>query len=150
MNAEEILENYIPVTETGCWLWLGNVLKTGYGHVWYENKTRRVHKVVYELTKGEVPNGLYVCHKCDIRSCVNPAHLYAGTPQNNMDDRSARGRQSRFPGESHPMAKLNNEQVLQIREMAADKIPDRIIATEFGISWISVYYIRTKRLWKHI
>jgi hypothetical protein len=80
------------LTESGCWLWQGFVQKTGYGDVSYRGRQRRIHRVMYEICNGPLIPGLDVCHSCDNPSCINPAHLWQGTTQENMRDASAKGR----------------------------------------------------------
>jgi hypothetical protein len=76
----------------GCWNWTGYTGTHGYGMMSINSKWRLVHRFSYELHKGRVPDGLYVCHHCDNRRCVNPAHLFVGSHQDNMDDMCAKGR----------------------------------------------------------
>jgi hypothetical protein len=90
------------VDKTGeCWLWTGYT-KNGYGRANFRNKKQLTHRISWQVHKGEIPKGLFVCHSCDVRSCVNPAHLFLGTHQDNMEDCKSKGRFS--SGESHKLA----------------------------------------------
>jgi hypothetical protein len=87
------LENYTPVTESGCWLWLGKTSRHGYGVLNRDGKLISLaHRYFYEHHVGPIPSGMFICHKCDTPLCVNPDHLFAGTPQDNMDDMWRKGR----------------------------------------------------------
>lgn len=99
---ERIENNSIPVPESGCWIWLGatkgNVPLREYGHLITgsrqddSRKTVAAHRASYEAYIGPIPEGMFVCHHCDTPSCVNPAHLFIGTRQDNVDDRERKGR----------------------------------------------------------
>lgn len=75
-----------------CWLWEGAKAPFGHGHITDGGKTLYTHRLAWELTNGPIPAGLFVCHRCDRPSCCNPAHLYLGTPKDNVQDRFDRGR----------------------------------------------------------
>lgn len=88
-----IKENmYEPITESGCWIWMRTVNSGGYGNLKVKGKTFSSNRAAYIDEHGSIPEGLWVLHTCDCRLCVNPAHLYAGTHQDNMDDKRARER----------------------------------------------------------
>lgn len=76
----------------GCWLWVAHRDHLGYGSFGLNGKVHRAHRVAYMLTAGPIPEGAHILHSCDNPSCVNPAHLRAGTRSDNMRDKVARRR----------------------------------------------------------
>ena len=93
-EASKILAN-IKVVDDGCWLWVGDQTTNGYGRVQIikdkKKKRIRAHRLSYEVFKESIPEGLYVCHSCDVKLCVNPEHLWLGTHQQNMQDAYDKG-----------------------------------------------------------
>lgn len=80
--------------ESECWPYAGcKSPRMGYGLSHRKGKTTPAHRIAYEAAHGEIPAGMFVCHKCDNPPCCNPAHLFLGTPQDNVDDMMAKGRQ---------------------------------------------------------
>lgn len=96
-NSPENFWKHVCISESNeCWIWQGTFLVKGYGVCTVEGKQVRAHRRSYELSFGEIPEGLIICHKCDNPKCVNPNHLFAGTHVDNAHDRDAKGR-GKFP-----------------------------------------------------
>lgn len=93
-EALQRIDELIEVSATGCWL-LDYGLVGGYPRVTIGSRRRRIHQLLWELLRGPIPPGLLLRHTCDVRRCVNPAHLVLGTHQDNMDDMVSRGRTTR-------------------------------------------------------
>ena len=85
---DRIIENSIPITESGCWIWLKATDKDGYGLIKVNRIMKRVHRLSYEIFKENIPSGMLICHKCDTPPCLNPEHLFIGTIQDNGQDYS--------------------------------------------------------------
>ena len=148
------------VPESGCWLWTGHLSPKGYGIFAVDSRTRsRAHRVAYEAFTGPIPSDRMVCHHCDVRCCVNPAHLYLGTHADNMRDRAERKRQRAgdahwtrkhpFPyaGDNAFNRKLTSDQVKEIRQSTKSQ---RALSKQFGISRHQVLRILRRESWKGV
>lgn len=93
--AERFFEKVSPCPNTGCWLWTGSWTGNGYGCFWSGSRRYRAHRFSYEVACGPIPRGLGVLHKCDVRFCVNPDHLFIGTKQDNSTDMRIKARGSK-------------------------------------------------------
>lgn len=131
-----------------CWIWLGNIDSKGYARILLNGAQYRASRFSYNLYIGTVPSRLLVRHRCDNPKCVNPEHLLLGTPQDNSNDMVSRDRQSR--GDSHPKSKVNEKDVLEIRQLPKYGLPLRTIANMYGITISTAGRIINKKTWAHI
>lgn len=143
LPLEEKFENkYIPEPNSGCWLWTCCVAHYGYGILYFPRGRILAHRYSYTRFIGPIPEGHFVCHKCDVPSCVNPDHLFAGTPQDNVDDKVRKNRH--LPGEDHPGAVLSNKDVISIFLSSKTYLD---LAKEFHVSQSSIGRIKTGDGW---
>lgn len=150
-TVDSLLARSIPEPNTGCFLWLGAVTgATGYGAVRHGGTTRLAHRLVYELANGDVPSDVVVRHRCDVRSCVNPGHLVAGSQRENMADMESRGRRVSPRGERHARAKLTDARALALRSRFDAGEPYRALAQEFGLPRELVWRICKRKTWNHL
>jgi|SRR5882672_6476060 len=141
----------IPEPNSGCFLWLGVVDQDGYGRAYGLGRARkyiRAHRAVYRETFGSVPFARQVLHKCDVRSCVNPAHLFVGTNDDNVEDMMRKERQPRMRGERNGNAVLTDEIVREIK--SAVGVSRETLGIRFGVSPAYIGRIRRGERWGHI
>ena len=130
----------------GCWEWTAAKHPKGYGSFSLGGRVMGAHRVAYQLYVGEIPEGLWVCHRCDNPSCVNPSHLFLGTNADNTHDRDNKGRGSY--GEERPNAKLTNNKVNEIRARWLDGEPMSKLGREFGVARQTISMIVHNRKWR--
>lgn len=131
-----------------CVLWTGFLKPNGYGQRMVGGRVILAHRHAWALVHGD-PGALCVCHRCDVRACINVAHLFLGTHADNMADMHAKGRRSHVgaKGERHGRAKLTDDQV---REIRASLESQTVIARRLGVSQSNVSKIRSGKRWVHI
>lgn len=151
----------------GCWLWGGSVnSQTGYGQLKIAGRKYAAHRLSYVLSFGPIPahdsyHGLCVCHKCDVRRCVRPDHLFLGLSRDNARDAAAKGRtasgsrsgpythpESVAHGERSPHSKLSLEDVVAIKEKHCTGLYRyKDLAAQFGVSVGAINHILNGRCW---
>ena len=133
---------------TECWEYVGKPGKNGYCEVNFERKRDYAHRVAYMLTFPEWDRSDFVLHHCDNRRCANPAHLFHGSQQDNVDDMWNKGRGSGPPrGELNPDAKLTDAKVREIRRSHLSQVR---LAKLYGVSQGHILAIRQGRKWAHL
>ena len=137
-----------------CKRWIGAKGSNGYGQVLFRGKVQYAHRVAFMLCEdvdlaSPRQGGPVVCHRCDVRDCVNRDHLFLGTHQDNVQDmhRKGRWRPRMQNGEANFSAKLSDHQVLAIRQ---DRRSGEVIASHYGVSAATVSMIRNHKRWTHL
>jgi hypothetical protein len=163
LTLEQLVRNHTPIAQDHeCWNWTGAKLKTRYGVLTHKRKQYKAHRAMYTLTKGEIPNGMFVCHSCDNPSCVNPKHLWLGTPLDNMLDKVAKNRHSRgeshadavksslkfragiLRGENHSQSKLSDSNRIDILKKLRFGLTQDKIAKEYNVTQGTISHIYRK------
>lgn len=150
MNAADFEKRFDKTAPNGCWVWMRGKSSRGYGYYGGRGNVRGAHRVSYELYKGNIPSGMYVCHTCDNPPCVNPAHLFVGTPSDNTSDASAKGRLKTAKGSAHASAKLTEQSVLELRELRKNGMMGKDLAAKYGICLRRVWRIVHREAWNHV
>ncbi len=145
-RQEEFWRNVEPITESGCWIWTAGVFgKKGYGAFKVSGQSRRTHRISWTLLRGGIPKGLDVLHKCDVRCCVNPNHLFLGTQMDNMQDMISKGRKVASPGTRNGQVKLTEQQVQEI--IADTSMSQSKLAVKYGVCQQSISLIKRRKNW---
>lgn len=150
-KLEQLKKNYESkvVKKDGCWDWNGVKDKDGYGQVpsGY-HKQGKAHRISWMLHKGEIPEGLIICHHCDNPKCTNPDHLFLGEKKDNNADKEKKGRGAK--GSKIKTAKLNEESIVLIRKLLKIGVKSRRVAKDFGVSPSQICAINKGKSWKHV
>lgn len=133
-------------TDTGCWEWTGRLNNNGYGIISVGKGAVLMHRASWEVFCGDIPDHLYVLHKCDNRKCINPNHLFLGSLLDN--NRDARQKMRTFTDGRHFNARLTVDEVLEIKNMPSVSSDD--LASLYSVSRATINAIRSGRNWSHV
>lgn len=135
---DEFWRRVVKEEGNGCWMWQGKPGTHGYGTF----RQVLAHRKAFELQYGPVPPGMFVCHRCDVKLCVRPEHLFMGSHNDNMADHSRKGR--------HPLRRLTEAQVLELRALRAQGMTQRECAKRAGITQRAVWNIENGLSYKFV
>ena len=153
MSLKQEFLQKVKKTKT-CWLW-NDTLHRGYGYVRNKEKwfgERRVHRIAFRIFVGTIPKGYLVLHKCDIRNCVRPSHLFIGTSKMNMQD--CKNKMRHPHGETHGCSKLKARNVRYILKVGRQgtgywyRGNVQKLANQFGVSRVAINNILTGTSWR--
>jgi predicted XRE-type DNA-binding protein len=131
-----------------CWRWTGHISENGYGIASINGKGYKAHRVSYFVEHGQIEDDRFVLHRCDVRCCVNPAHLFLGTPKDNSQDAVRKGRNTKLYGEQNGKARLTRAAVLAIRRICKrGGVYQKTVAKQFGVSEATVSYVVNGGRW---
>lgn len=151
-----VLERFwLKVEKTdACWNWIGAKNRKGYGEIRVNSKKFMAHRFIWMQEHGEIPSGMFVCHRCDNPQCVRLDHLFLGTPQENTDDMLLKGRNRCVPKKGSEVynARLTESQVTEIRlKYASGKYTQMQLAQEYNIPHQgTIANIVNYKIWKHV
>lgn len=115
-----------------CWLWEAATDRAGYGQFRVGKRCQYAHRVAWVMANGPIPDGKEICHRCDQRNCVNDAHLFLGTHQENMADAKVKGRMRPFPRPE--TRKVSDAVIAEMRALRAAGELQQLIADRFGVT----------------
>ena len=150
---DRLLEKIVCNIETRCWEFQGSRDEKGYGHIRGDAVSAqhprkvRAHRASYQAFVGDIPEGMFVCHKCDNPCCCNPEHLFLGTPRDNVRDMLSKGR-SYDRRSRRQAAKLNWETVGEIRRQAAHGMNYVELGHKYGVTSANIGCIVRNQTWR--
>jgi len=139
-NVRDFMKS-VHVAESGCWEWTAATIPAGYGQFRFHSICY-AHRFSYYIFKGDLCDGMEVCHTCDNPKCVNPAHLWQGTKGENMRDAAEKGRTN--------TVKLTPDDVRTIRQLHNLKYSRADLAQRYGVTAETIWAIVSRRTWDHI
>jgi hypothetical protein len=155
---QRVLDKVVPIPIAGCWIFTGALNEAGYGIVGLGGRgapNDRAHRITYRHFVGEIPKGMFVCHRCDTPACCNPHHLFVGTNRDNVKDMISKGRNSRPPrnphvvGSVHPLSKLKEEFIPEMRSLYARGWTQQQLAEKYGVVHQTISKVLCGKRFKH-
>lgn len=144
---ERFESKWTPEPYSGCWLWTSVINPRGYPTFSVKGLPKVAHQLSYRLHVGPITEGLCVLHRCDTKSCVNPAHLRLGTSGENTREAVARGHWPKRDGSNNGNARLTEDQV---REIRTSKETYTALAKKFRVGLTQIGKIKTGQAWKNL
>lgn len=134
----------------GCWLWLGDFNQ--YGRIQVDRTNWLAHRAAWTIYRCDIPRRMYVLHRCDTPACVNPAHLFLGTNDDNVADRVMKGRTKYVTrhGDAHPLRKLSSSDVIAIRMRHQNGERGCDLSAEYGVRKSTISDIVNNKMWRSI
>lgn len=148
-EQEWFLERTIPEPNSGCLLWTAAMVTMGYGNVKFRGQIQGAHRAAWKLFRGPIPKGLFVCHRCDTRLCVNVDHLFLGTPRDNVRDMMSK-RRDIFCGERNRASKLTENAVHEILKLRDTGLSTYKIAAIFQVAPATIGKVVRGEAWKTV
>lgn len=145
LTREQFMAKLVRNEATGCLEWQGLKNRGGYGKTTIRGKDWNVHRYVWTLVNGPIPDGLLVCHKCDNPQCAEPEHLFLGTTKDNSEDMVRKGRS--LKGERNNKSKLTPDDVRAIRASNERQVD---LAARYGVAQNMISKIKLRRFWQHV
>jgi HNH endonuclease len=150
---KRLIASCVPNSD-GCWIWQKSRMSNGYGRFSLGGgRDTGAHRMAHLIFKGKIPAGYDVCHRCDVRPCVNPDHLFAGTRSENIMDASRKNRVSRThqcKGSAQGSAKLDESKVVAIFALLKSGESQSSIARKYGVTQRVISLISRREAWKHV
>lgn len=145
MNKKAYVKARVVTDTFGCWIWCGTVLSVGYGRVHWAGQIHMAHRFSLHAWRGfDLRSSAFVCHKCHNPLCVNPKHLYAGTPSTNAFDSIEVGKWADNRGERSGLAKLTDMDAAVIRSRYCSGERQIDMAKEYGVHANTIWRIVNK------
>ena len=132
---------------SGCWLWIGSISHNGYGQLWIARRKVMAHRHSWEWHFGPIQSGKMICHKCDVRNCVNPDHLFIGTALENNRDCLRKGRAA--IGSKNGQSKLTEDKVRRIKALPPNSNLWRV-AELLGVNRSTIERVLRGDTWSHV
>lgn len=151
LPSEEQFWACVDKPETGCWLW--PAARGGHGVATPNRLTgyKLPYRVAWELTYGPIPEGMFICHKCDVARCVRPDHLFVGTAADNNADMMAKRRNGIARGKENGATTLIDEDIVEIRRLSECGAASYTqLSKQFGVHTNTIYRIVNKLTWSHL
>lgn len=151
-ELKEKLMSSVYIQQDNCWIYTGYNDSNGYGQFQIDGIKYRAHVASYLVYKGLIPQGMYVCHTCDKRDCINPEHLFLGTHEDNIRDmwQKGRGVLQDTKGINNGQAKLTEDEVREIKGELNSGYSLADVARFHSVDISCIWKIRHNKTWRHI